>query len=93
MLIILYHVLIVWHFVKVTDLFTDVSQKFRVPGTAYNKPSAYMILPFFQYLLSIELERSAVKSASELALAYFPPGFHWIHEHPLKNLAFYFLIF
>jgi hypothetical protein len=56
---------------------------------AYNKPSTYMILPFSQYLFSIELERSNVKSASELALTYFPLGFHWIPEHPLKSLAFY----
>jgi hypothetical protein len=61
----------------------------EVPSTIYNKPSAYMVLPFSQYLFSIELERSKVKSASELALSYFPNGFHWIPEHPLKSLAFY----
>jgi hypothetical protein len=71
------------------DPFVDVSQKSRVPGTVYNKPSAYMVLPFSQYLFSIELERSKAKSASELALSYFPNGFHWIPEHPLKSLAFY----
>jgi hypothetical protein len=71
------------------DPFADVSQKPRVPGTAYNKPSAYMILPFSQYLFSIELEHSNVKSASELALSYLPHGFHWIPEHLLKSFAFY----
>jgi hypothetical protein len=70
------------------DPFADVSQKPRLTGPAYNKPSAYMILPFSRHLFSIELEHSKVNSASELALSYFPTGFHWIPEHPLKSLAF-----
>jgi hypothetical protein len=71
------------------DPFADVSQKPRVPSTAYNKPSAYMFLPFSQHLFSIDLECSKAKSARDLALSYFPKGFHWIPEHPLKSLAFY----
>jgi hypothetical protein len=71
------------------DPFADFSQKPRFAGPTYNKSSAYMTLPFSQHLFSIELERSKVKSASDLALSYFPKGFHWIPEHPLKSLAFY----
>ena len=55
------------------DPFVDASKKSRVPGTDYKKPSAYVILPFSQYLFSIEINRSSAKSAGELALSYFPP--------------------
>ena len=55
----------------------------------YNKSSTYMTLPYSQHLFSIELERSKTNSASDLALSYFPTGFHWIPKHPLKTLSFY----
>jgi hypothetical protein len=73
------------------DPFADVSLKSSgyVPKPSFQKTSGYVILPFCQYLFSIELERSNVKSASNLALSYFPRGFHWIYEHPLKSLSFY----
>jgi hypothetical protein len=61
----------------------------NVPKPSFKKTSGYVILPFCQYLFSIELERSNLKSASNLALSYFPRGFHWIYEHPLKTLSFY----
>ena len=48
-----------------------------------------MVLPFSQYLFSIKINQSSAKSARELALSYFSHGFHWIPEHPLKNLAYY----
>jgi hypothetical protein len=67
------------------DPFVDVSLKSSgyVPRPSFQKTSGYVILPFCQYLFSIELERSNVKSASNLALSY------WIYEHPLKSLSFY----
>ena len=71
------------------DPFIDISQKSRAPGMTYNKSSSYMTLPYSQHLLSIELEHSKINSASDLALSYFPTGFHWIPEHPLKSLSFY----
>ena len=73
------------------DPFADVSLKSPcyVPKPSFQKTSGYVILTFCQYLFSIELERSNVKSASNLALSYFPRGFHWIYEHPLKSLSFY----
>jgi hypothetical protein len=73
------------------DPFADISLKPSgyVPKPSFHKTSGYVILPFYQYLFSIELERSNVKSASNLALSYFPRGFHWIYEHPLKSLSFY----
>ena len=71
------------------DPFIDASKKFRVPGIDYKKPSAYVTLPFFQYLFSIEINQSSAKSEGELALSYFSPSFHWIPEHPLKNLTYY----
>ena len=71
------------------DPFADVSQKSRFTGTPFKKPSGYVLLPFSQQLFSIEPERSNVKSACALALSYFPNGFHWIPEHPLKTLTFY----
>jgi hypothetical protein len=52
-------------------------------------PPIYIRLPSFQYLFSIEKNHSYIKSPSELALSYFPPDFHWIPEHPQKNLAYY----
>jgi hypothetical protein len=71
------------------DPFVDASKKSRVPSIDFKKPSAYMVLPFSQHLFSIEMNRSSAKSAGELATSYFPPCFHWILEHPLKNLAYY----
>ena len=68
---------------------SDASQMSRAPGIDYKKPSTYMVVPFSQHLFTIELNRSSAKSAGELALSYFPPNFHWIPEHPQKNLAFY----
>jgi hypothetical protein len=73
------------------DPFAVVSLKpsGNVSKPSFRKTSGYVALPFPQYLFSIELERSNVKSASSLAFSYFPRGFHWIYEHPLKNLSFY----
>jgi hypothetical protein len=71
------------------DPFVDFSQKSKVPYIDYKKPSAYMPVPYFEHLFSIELNRSSIKSPNELALSYFPPNFHWIPEHTQKNLAFY----
>jgi hypothetical protein len=71
------------------DHFADVSQKPRFASTFIKKLSGYVLLPFSQYLFSIEPECSNVKSASNLALSYFLNGFHWILEHPLKTLSFY----
>jgi hypothetical protein len=73
------------------DHFADVSLKPSgyAPKPSFNKTSGYVILPYCQYLFSIELEHSNVKSASNLALSHFPKGFHWIYEHPLKTLSFY----
>ena len=58
------------------DPFVDVSQKFRFAGTAFKKPSGYILLPFSQHLFSIKPEHSNVKFASNLAFSYFPNGFH-----------------
>jgi hypothetical protein len=79
------------HLVTPFDPFADVSLKPSgyVPKPSFRKTSGYVILPFCQYLFSIELERSNVKSANNLALSYFPREFHWIYEHPLKSLSFY----
>ena len=71
------------------DPFADASQKSRFAGTSFKKPSGYVLLPFSQHLFSIKPEHSNVKFASNLALFYFPNGFHWIHEHPLKTFTFY----
>jgi hypothetical protein len=71
------------------DPFVNASKKSKVPSTNFKKPFAYMVLPFSQHLLSIKMNRSSAESAEELATPYFPPGFHWIPKHPLKNLAYY----
>ena len=71
------------------DPFVDSSQKSRVPYINYDKPFAYMAVPYFQHLFSIETNWSQIKSPNELTLTYFPPNFHWISKHPLKTLAFY----
>ena len=54
------------------DPFIDALKKSRVPGIDYKKPFAYVVLPFSQYLFSIEINQSSAKSAGELALSYFP---------------------
>ena len=71
------------------DPFVDFSQKSRVPYVDYKKPSGYMPVPYFEHLFTIEMNRSSIRYPSELVLSYFPPYFHWIPEHPQKNLAFY----
>ena len=71
------------------DPFQDSSQKSKVPYTNYDKTFAYMAIPDFQHSFTIEMNRSHVKSPSELAFSYFSPNFHWILEHPLKALPFY----
>jgi hypothetical protein len=48
-----------------------------------------MVVPYFQHLFTIEMNRSSIKFHNELALSYFPPNFHWIPEHPQKNLTYY----
>jgi hypothetical protein len=78
-----------WSLLSAFDPFADVTQKPRFAGTSFKKPSGYVLLPFSQYLFSIEPERSNVKTTSALALSYFPRGFHWIPEHCLKTLSFY----
>jgi hypothetical protein len=52
-------------------------------------PYVYIRLPSSQYPFSIEKNHSHIKSSGQLALSYFPPDFHWIPEHPQKNLAYY----
>jgi hypothetical protein len=71
------------------DPFVDFPQKFKVPFTEHKKPSAYMVLPYFQHLFTIEMNRASIKSPNELAQSYFPHNFHWIPEHPKKNLTYY----
>jgi hypothetical protein len=51
----------------------------RMPFIKVDKPSAYVRLPYFQPL----------NQPSQLALAYFPPRFHWVPEHPLKDISYY----
>jgi hypothetical protein len=60
-----------------------------LPFIKYDKPSAYVIVPYYQHLFSIEMNRSHIKFPGQLALSYLPPNFHWIPEHPSKNLAYY----
>jgi hypothetical protein len=71
------------------DPFVDFPQKSRVPFIEHKKPSAYMILPYSQHLFTIEMNRASIKSPNELAQSYFLHNFHWIPEHPKKNLAYY----
>ncbi|XP_059441423.1 uncharacterized protein LOC132173823 isoform X2 [Corylus avellana] len=69
------------------DPFADPSQK---PSIKYDKTSEYMALPYSQNLFFVELNRvSSSLSPGDIAVSYFPPNFHWIPEHPLKNLAYY----
>jgi hypothetical protein len=71
------------------DPFADFPQKSRVPFIQHKKPSAYMVLPYFQHLFTIEMNRASIKSPNELAQSYFPHNFYWIPEHPKKNLTYY----
>jgi hypothetical protein len=71
------------------DPFVDFPQKSRVPFIEHKKPSAYMVLPYFQHLFTIEMNCASIKSSNELAQSYFPHNFHWIPEFPKKNLTYY----
>jgi hypothetical protein len=71
------------------DPFADFPQKSRVPFIQHKKPSAYMVLSYFQHLFTIEMNRASIKSANKLSHSYFPQNFHWIPEHSKKTLAFY----
>jgi hypothetical protein len=71
------------------DSFVDSFQKSRFPFIKYDKPSAYVVVPYYLHLFSVEMNRSHIKFPGQLALSYFPLNFHWIPEHPLKNLAYY----
>jgi hypothetical protein len=61
----------------------------RVGRALGSKFWAYMAVPYFQHLFTIEMNCTSIKSPNELALSYFPRNFHWIPEHPKKNLTYY----
>jgi len=61
----------------------------RMPFIKAEKPSTYIRLPFFQHLFFIEIGMAPIKDPSQLAIAYFPPRFHWVPEHPLKDISYY----
>jgi hypothetical protein len=69
--------------------FLGPSHRPRMPFIKAEKPSAYIRLPYFQHLFFIELGMAPIKEPSQLALAYFPPRFHWVPEHPLKDISYY----
>jgi hypothetical protein len=43
------------------DLFVDSSQKSKLPFIKYDKLSAYVVVPYYQHLFSIEMNRSHIK--------------------------------
>ena len=57
------------------DPFVDFSQKSRVPYIDYKKPYAYMPVPYFKHLFSIEMNLPSIKSPNELAIFLFPLEF------------------
>jgi hypothetical protein len=69
--------------------FLGSSQRPRMPFVKAEKPSAYVHLPYFQHLLFVEIGMAPIIDPSQLALAYFPPHFHWVPEHPLKYISNY----
>jgi hypothetical protein len=69
--------------------FLGPSHRPRTQFIKAEKPSAYIRLPYFQHLFFVEIGMAPIKDPSQLALAYFPPRFHWIPEHPLKDIAYY----
>jgi hypothetical protein len=72
------------------DPFVGSSQKPRTPFIKYDKPSTYVVVPYFQHLFSIEMNCAYIKFLGQLALSYLPPNFHWIPENPSKKLSFYY---
>jgi hypothetical protein len=79
--------------VSAYDSFVDSSQKpralFIYLFIKYDKPFAYVVVPYFQHLFSIEINCAHIKFLGQLALSYFSPNFHWFPEYPTKNLSFY----
>jgi hypothetical protein len=79
--------------VSAYDSFVDSSQKpralFIYLFIKYDKPFAYVVVPYFQHLFSIEINCAHIKFPGQLALSYFSPNFHWFPEYPTKNLSFY----
>jgi hypothetical protein len=69
--------------------FLGPSHRPRMPFIKAEKPSAYVRLPYFQHLFFVELGMAPIKEPSQLALAYFRPHFHWVPEHPLKDISYY----
>jgi len=69
--------------------FLGHSYRPRMPFIKAEKPSAYFRLPYFQHLFFVEIGMTPIKDPSQLALAYFPPCFHWVPEHPLKDITYY----
>jgi hypothetical protein len=69
--------------------FLGSPQKPRLPFIKAEKSSAYIRLPYFQHLFFIEIGMAPIKDPSQLALSYFPPRFHWVPEHPLKDISYY----
>jgi len=61
----------------------------RMPFIKAEKPSAYVRLSYFQHLFFVEIGMAPIKDPSQLAIAYFPPRFHWVPEHPLKDISYY----
>jgi hypothetical protein len=69
--------------------FLGSPQRPRMSFVKAKKPSSYVRLPYFQHLFFVEIGMTPIKEPSQLALAYFPPRFHWVPKHPLKDISYY----
>jgi hypothetical protein len=49
----------------------------------------FSLVYFFQHLFFVEVGMAPIKDPSQMALAFFPPRFHWVPEHPLKGITYY----
>jgi hypothetical protein len=74
---------------KIDVLYVESSSSMVSYVPPIHLPPIYIPLLTVQYLFSIEKNHYHNKSPKELALSYFPPDFHWIPEHPQKNLDYY----
>ena len=69
---------------------STVDQPVRSAFPRNPNASQYIKKPYFQNLFSIEHNKASITNPLTLATSYFPPKFHWILEHDMKNVQYYF---
>jgi hypothetical protein len=70
------------------DPFINPPQKPRIPFVKIEQPFAYARSAYFQHLFYVELSIASVRDPKPVGALLFPPCFHWVPEHCLKDLSY-----